>query len=84
MVSGLIDAAGVDWALAITGVAGPGGGTEDKPVGTVCFTAALVEDGSSARMLTRTSVLPGGRSDVRERSTTVAMHMLRRALLGEG
>ena len=63
---------------------GPGGGTEDKPVGTVCFTVALAEDGSSARMLTRTSVLPGGRSDVRERSTTVAMHMLRRALLGEG
>jgi nicotinamide-nucleotide amidase len=75
---------GADTAVAITGIAGPGGGTEDKPVGTVCFTVALAEDGSSARMLTRTSVLPGGRSDVRERSTTVAMHMLRRALLGEG
>ena len=84
MAAGALQRFGADTAVAITGIAGPGGGTEDKPVGTVCFTVALAEDGSSARMLTRTSVLPGGRSDVRERSTTVAMHMLRRALLGEG
>jgi len=36
-----------------------------------------------ARRLTRRSVLPGGRSDIRDRSVTVAMHMLRRVLLGE-
>ena len=84
MANGALQRFGADTAVAITGIAGPGGGTEDKPVGTVCFTVALAEDGSSARMLTRTSVLPGGRSDVRERSTTVAMHMLRRALIGEG
>src|ERR1700730_14396665 len=65
-----------DTAVAITGIAGPDGGTEDKPVGTVCFTVALA-DGESA---TRTLRLPGNRSDVRERSTTVAMHMLRQAL----
>ena len=69
---------GADTAIAITGIAGPGGGTDDKPVGTVCFTVRLV-DGET---FTRTIRLPGDRSDIRERSTTVAMHMLRRALSG--
>ena len=65
-----------DTAIAITGIAGPGGGSTEKPVGTVCFTVAL----AGRPALTRTLLLPGGRSDVRERSTTVAMHLLRRAL----
>jgi nicotinamide-nucleotide amidase len=63
----------------VTGIAGPDGGTEDKPVGTVWF---AVRDGEG-RSLTRHVVLPGGRFDIRDRSTTVAMHMLRRLLLGE-
>ena len=67
-----------DTAVATTGIAGPGGGTKDKPVGTVCFSVMLA-DGPT---LTRTLLLPGNRSDIRERSTTVAMHLLRRALLG--
>ncbi len=67
-----------DTAVATTGIAGPGGGTMDKPVGTVCFSVMLA-DGPT---LTRTLLLPGNRSDVRDRSTTVAMHLLRRALLG--
>ena len=69
---------GPDTAIAITGIAGPGGGTDDKPVGTVCFTVRLA-DGET---FTRTIRLPGDRSDIRERSTTVAMHMLRRVLSG--
>lgn len=76
MARGAMARFGADTAVAITGVAGPGGGTETKPVGTVCFTVALA-DGAT---VTRTTVLPGGRSDVRDRSTTIAMHMLRRAL----
>jgi nicotinamide-nucleotide amidase len=62
--------------VAITGIAGPGGVTADKPVGTVCFTVALAGGTPS----TRTLLLPGNRNDIRERSTTVAMHMLRQAL----
>ena len=57
---------------------GPDGGTAEKPVGLVCFSVAG-PDGS----LTRSANLPGGRFDVRDRSTTVALHMVRRLLLGE-
>jgi nicotinamide-nucleotide amidase len=75
MADGALRRFGADTAVAITGIAGPGGGTEDKPVGTVCFSVRLA-DGEA---VTRTLLLPGNRSDIRERSTTVAMHMLRRA-----
>ncbi|OBI41558.1 competence/damage-inducible protein A [Mycobacterium kyorinense] len=80
MAAGALRRFGADTAVAITGIAGPGGGTEDKPVGTVCFTVALA-DGQS---LTRTVQLPGNRADIRERSTTVAMHLLRAVLSGDG
>ena len=78
MAQGALRRFGADTAVATTGIAGPGGGTKDKPVGTVCFSVMLA-DGPK---LTRTLLLPGNRSDIRERSTTVAMHLLRRALLG--
>ncbi|OBI13685.1 competence/damage-inducible protein A [Mycobacterium sp. E2497] len=76
MAAGALRRFGADTAVAITGVAGPGGGTPEKPVGTVCFTVTLADGFTD----TRTLRLPGNRSDVRERSTTVAMHLLRRAL----
>jgi nicotinamide-nucleotide amidase len=76
MAAGALRRFDADSAVAITGIAGPGGGTEEKPVGTVCFTVAI--DGTTS---TRTLRLPGNRSDIRERSTTVAMHMLRQALI---
>jgi nicotinamide-nucleotide amidase len=65
--------------IGITGVAGPDGGTEEKPVGTVCFSVA--ERGGER--ITRLARLPGNRSDIRDRSTTVALHLLRRLLRGE-
>ena len=75
MVAGALRRFGADTAVAITGIAGPGGGTEEKPVGTVCFSVT-----AGGRTDTRMLRLPGNRSDVRERSTTVAMHLLRRLL----
>jgi nicotinamide-nucleotide amidase len=69
---------GASLGVGVTGIAGPGGGTPDKPVGLVCFSVA----GPGGRLDRRTE-LPGGRADVRDRSTTVALHMLRRLLLGE-
>jgi len=78
MAAGALRRFDADTAVAITGIAGPDGGTEDKPVGTVCFTVALADGESS----TRTLRLPGNRADIRERSTAVAMHLLHRALLG--
>jgi nicotinamide-nucleotide amidase len=78
MAEGALRRFGADTAIAVTGIAGPGGGTEDKPVGTVCFSVTL----AGGPTLTRTAQLPGDRADIRERSTTVAMHLLRRALSG--
>ncbi|BBX82776.1 CinA-like protein [Mycolicibacterium aubagnense] len=79
MAAGALQRFGADVAVGITGIAGPGGGSAEKPVGTVCFSVRLA-DGT---MHTRTVHLPGNRADIRERSTTVAMHMLRRVLSGQ-
>jgi nicotinamide-nucleotide amidase len=79
MADGALRRFGADTAVAVTGIAGPGGGSAEKPVGTVCWCVRLGE-GSS---LTRTLLLPGDRADIRERSTTVAMHLLRRVLSGD-
>jgi nicotinamide-nucleotide amidase len=79
MSVGALERFDADVAVSITGIAGPGGGSEEKPVGYVCFDARLA-DGSS---IARDPVIPGGRLDVRERSALVGMHLLR-MLLGEG
>jgi nicotinamide-nucleotide amidase len=65
-----------DVGVGITGVAGPGGGTESKPVGLVWLSVTL----AGVDPVTRSVNLPGGRADVRDRATTVAMHLVRRAL----
>jgi nicotinamide-nucleotide amidase len=78
MSRGALERFDADVAVAITGIAGPDGGTEEKPVGYVCFDARLA-DGTS---IARDPVIPGGREDVRERSALVAMHLLR-TLLGD-
>ena len=79
LADGARTALGADVGIGITGIAGPGGGTPEKPVGLVCFSVAGPE-GRIARRLQ----LPGGRFDVRDRSTTVALHLARLLLLGQG
>jgi nicotinamide-nucleotide amidase len=76
MAEGARDNLRTDIAVSTTGIAGPGGGTEQKPVGTVCFGIAI----SDRPTITRTLRLPGDRASVRALSTTAAMHMLAAAL----
>ncbi|HVP01545.1 MAG TPA: competence/damage-inducible protein A [Solirubrobacteraceae bacterium] len=80
LADGAIERFGADIGVGVTGIAGPAGGSEDKPVGTVCLSVAE-RDG---RRIDRRAHLPGARADVRDRATTVALHLLRRLLLGLG
>jgi nicotinamide-nucleotide amidase len=77
MASGVRRVAGTSIGIGITGIAGPDGGTADKPVGLVYV--ALDAEGS-ARV--RRGIYPGGRKRVRYQATQVALEMLRRDLLG--
>lgn len=78
LADGAIARFGADVGIGVTGIAGPGGGTPEKPVGRV---HVAVADRAGARVARRLD-LPGGRADVRDRTTTVALHLLRRLLLG--
>lgn len=69
----------VDYGLGVTGIAGPGGGTAEKPVGTVHVALATLT-GEEHRELR----LPGDRERVRQFTSQVALEMLRRRLLGDG
>ncbi|MGY1681303.1 competence/damage-inducible protein A [Geodermatophilus sp. SYSU D01176] len=77
LAEGARDRFGADVGVGITGIAGPGGGSPEKPVGTVHL-CAVGPDGRQPRSV----VLPGSRSAVRHRSVSLAMHMLRQLLLG--
>jgi competence/damage-inducible protein CinA-like protein len=79
MVDGAMARFHADLGVAITGIAGPEGGTAEKPVGYVCI-CVKARDGSQ---LARDPVLPGNRTEIRDRSTTLAMHLMRRLLRGE-
>ena len=75
MAQGVRARLGADIGVAVTGIAGPDGGSEDKPVGLV-FVHAAGPDGEEAR---RTE-LPGDREMIRGRATAAALHLVRRLL----
>lgn len=84
MADGAMARFSADIGIGLTGIAGPDGGTEEKPVGLVCFCVKSSAGGEGeSEAIVRSVVLPGSRADVRDRATTVAMHLLRRMLRGE-
>ena len=78
MAEGALRVAGADIAVSITGIAGPDGGTEDKPVGTIWF--GLARRGE--RTITKHRKLPWGRERVQILASYVALELVRRAALG--
>src|SRR6185437_9977277 len=64
LAEGIAERFGADLGVGITGIAGPGGGTPEKPVGLVCFSVWMRTGEGPPRRLTRRTVLPGSRSDI--------------------
>jgi nicotinamide-nucleotide amidase len=81
LAEGARERLGTDVGVGITGVAGPDGGTPEKPVGLVWVSVAAP---GLEEPLTRSINLPGGRADIRDRATSIALHLVRRALLDGG
>ncbi|MGH2951017.1 MAG: nicotinamide-nucleotide amidohydrolase family protein, partial [Solirubrobacterales bacterium] len=79
MADGALARFGASIGVGITGIAGPDGGSEEKPVGYVCVCVKLA-DGA---LLARDPVIPGDRVEIKDRSCTLALHLLRRLLRGE-
>jgi nicotinamide-nucleotide amidase len=77
MAAGIRKRTGVNVGVSITGIAGPGGGSEQKPVGTVC----IAVDGIVGNAVVRTFRFPGGREMVKAMSANWAIDLLRRYLL---
>jgi nicotinamide-nucleotide amidase len=75
MALGARDRLGADVAVAVTGVAGPGGGTEEKPIGLVYYHAVTPEGGAGASVS-----FPGDRESIRRRSVVASLHLVRRLL----
>jgi nicotinamide-nucleotide amidase len=75
LAAGARERLGADVGVGITGIAGPDGGTPEKPVGTVHFCASTAQ-----RSVDRKVRVPGSRADVRSRSVTIALHLVRTLL----
>jgi PncC family amidohydrolase len=75
MAAGARAVTGSDYALAVSGVAGPDGGTPDKPVGLV-----FVACSGPRRTTVMRGLYPGDRASVRDYSVSAALHLLRREL----
>ena len=68
--------AGVDLAISITGVAGPTGGTKDKPVGTVCFGWVIRNAAGETTTHCETKLFNGNRQAIRQQATEHALAVL--------
>ena len=75
MANGALQKAHADYALAISGIAGPTGGTADKPVGTVCFGLA-----TKNQTQTQTKHFSGSRDEVRQQAVDYALQLLKENL----
>jgi nicotinamide-nucleotide amidase len=78
MAEGARTRLGADLTVAVTGIAGPGGGTEEKPVGTVWFAVASPA-GTDARRI----IMLGNRREIRERAAQTALYLVLRRLLAD-
>ncbi|BBL79893.1 putative competence-damage inducible protein [Rubrobacter xylanophilus] len=78
MAEGVRELSGADYGLSVTGIAGPGGGTEEKPVGLVWV--GIADRGGSRAHRLDLSAWARSRSAIRERSANMAFDLLRRAL----
>lgn len=85
MAAGAARQSGAPIALAISGVAGPGGGTEGKPVGTVCIALSFPDPDrpTELQITARTFNFPGDREMIRDRAAKMALTMLRFRLMGK-
>ena len=84
MATSALAYSGTDFALSVSGIAGPGGGTPEKPVGTVCLGLAWKAPSPPGfEVVERTFIFHGDREMVRDRSAKMALTMLRYHLLGK-
>jgi nicotinamide-nucleotide amidase len=72
--------AGVNAALSITGIAGPSGGSKEKPVGMVCFAWAIRSDAGDNRVVAKTMHFNGDRQNVRQQACDYALSELEKLL----
>jgi len=80
MAEGALRRGDADWALSTTGIAGPGGGSPEKPVGTVWIGLAH-RQGAEIKARAELFFLPGPRDTVRDRAAKSALNMLRLELM---
>ena len=80
MASGMARVAGTDFGLGITGIAGPAGGTPEKPVGMVAIAAAWARNGAIETRV-RTINFVGGREMVRFQASQASLDMVRRWMM---
>ncbi len=83
MAAGALDRSGADIAVSLSGIAGPGGGTEDKPVGTVWIGLAARTSGDEPAVRALCTQFPGSRAQVRTRAAMCALQLARLHLSGE-